>query len=92
MDFMLWCRDTLANVVLKQQALPELEIQQKQQEIKMLNVQAYLSSHLQLVLKQISLLPETLPGLRQPGIALLLQEIKPQSIRAIACPAQQPCC
>lgn len=56
----------------------------------MLNAQEHLSSHLQLVLKQIRLLPETLPGLRQPGIALLLQEIKPQSIRAIACPAQQP--
>lgn len=58
----------------------------------MLNAQEDLSSHLQLVLKQISLLPETLPGLRQPGIALLRQEIKQQSIRATACPAQQPCC
>jgi len=27
LDFMLWCRDTLANIVLKQQALPELKIQ-----------------------------------------------------------------
>lgn len=76
LDFMLWCRDTLANVVLKQQALPELEIQQKQQEIKMLNVQAYLSSHLQLVLKQISLLLEILPELLQLRTELLRQEIK----------------
>ncbi|MEG2472040.1 MAG: hypothetical protein RSA72_02310 [Acinetobacter sp.] len=73
---MLWCRDTLANVVLKQQALPELKIQQKQQEIKMLNVQAYLSSHLQLVLKQISLLLEILPELLQLRTELLRQEIK----------------
>ncbi|MBL8321656.1 MAG: hypothetical protein JNJ93_05230 [Acinetobacter sp.] len=58
----------------------------------MLNAQEDLSSHLQLVLKQISLLPETLPGLPQPGTELPLQEIKQQSIRAIACPAQQPCC
>ena len=58
----------------------------------MLNAQAYLSSHLQLVLKQISLLLETLPGLLQLGTKLLLQEIKQRSIRAIACPAQQPCC
>lgn len=64
MDFMLWCRDTLANVVLKQQ------------EIKMLNVQAYLSSHLQLVLKQISLLLEILPELLQLRTELLRQEIK----------------
>ncbi|MEG2357355.1 MAG: hypothetical protein RR944_04315 [Acinetobacter sp.] len=76
LDFMLWCRDTLANVVLKQQALPELKIQQKQQEIKMLNVQAYLSSHLQLVLKQISLLLEILPELLQLRTELLRQEIK----------------
>jgi len=40
LDFMLWCRDTLANVVLKQQALPELKIQQKQQEIKQPRIQA----------------------------------------------------
>lgn len=52
----------------------------------MLNAQEDLSSHLQLVLKQISLLLETLPGLQQPGIALR-QEIKQRSIRAIACPA-----
>lgn len=66
----------MANVVLKQQALPELKIQQKQQEIKMLNVQAYLSSHLQLVLKQISLLLEILPELLQLRTELLRQEIK----------------
>lgn len=58
----------------------------------MLNAQEHLSSHLQLVLKQISLLPETLSGLPQPGTEPLRQEIKQQSIRAIACPAQQPCC
>lgn len=53
----------------------------------MLNAQEDLSSHLQLMLKQISLLPETLPGLPQPGTKPLRQEIKQQSIRTIACPA-----
>ncbi|WP_374571228.1 hypothetical protein [Acinetobacter sp.] len=40
----------------------------------MLNAQAYLSSHLQLVLKQISLLLETLPELLQLRTELLIPD------------------
>ena len=76
LDLMLWCKNTLMHALLHQRTLPELEIQQKLLEIQNLNTQVQLSSRLQLVLKQISLLLETLPELLHLQAELLRQDIQ----------------
>ena len=64
------------SVLLHQQALAELDIQQKLAEIKRLNAQETMSQNLHLVLKQISLLLETLPELLKLKTELLARDIK----------------
>ena len=76
LELLLWCKNTLIQVLKDQLPLPEQEIQQKMLEIQNLNTQEQLGSHLQLVLKQISLLLETLPELLLLRTALLRQDIK----------------
>lgn len=76
LDLMLWCKSALTAVLLHQQPLAEQKIQQKLQHIQQLNAQDNLSSHLHLVLKQISLLLETLPELLKLRTELFRQEIK----------------
>lgn len=76
LDLMLWCKDTLFAVLLQQQPLAEDKIQAKLQEIKQMSTQENLSQDLLLVLKQISLLLETLPELLNLHSQLLKQEIK----------------
>lgn len=76
LDLMLWCKDTLFAVLLQQQPLAEDKIQAKLQDIKQMSTQENLSQDLLLVLKQISLLLETLPELLNLHSQLLKQEIK----------------
>lgn len=76
LDLMLWCKDTLFAVLLQQQPLDTDKIQDKLQEIKQMSTQENLSEDLLLVLKQISLLLETLPELLNLRTALWAQEIK----------------
>lgn len=76
LELMLWCQNTLNHVLLHQQALAELDIQQKLAEIKRLNAQETMSPNLHLVLKQISLLLETLPELLKLKTELLARDIK----------------
>jgi len=76
LDLMLWCKDTLFAVLLQQQPLDPGKIQDKLNQIKQMNGQENLSENLLLVLKQISLLLETLPELLQLRTELWTQEIK----------------
>ena len=76
LELMLWCKDYLNQVLLNQEPLDELLIQQKLTEIQHLNEQDNLSDDLQLALKQISLLLETLPELLKLKTTLLELEIK----------------
>ena len=76
LELMLWCQNTLNHVMLHQQALAELDIQQKLAEIKRLNAQETMNPNLHLVLKQISLLLETLPELLKLKTELLARDIK----------------
>ena len=76
LELMLWCQNTLNHVLLHQQALAELDIQQKLAEIKRLNAQETMNQNLHLVLKQISLLLETLPELLKLKTELLARDIK----------------
>ncbi|GAA4999607.1 YccS family putative transporter [Acinetobacter puyangensis] len=76
LDLMIWCKNTLIAVLLDQQPLPEHEIGEKLQQIKDLSTQDNLSEHMLLVLKQISLLLETLPELLNLRRTLLALEIK----------------
>ena len=76
LELMLWCQNTLNHVLLHQQTLPELDIQQKLAEIKHLNAQETMSPNFHLVLKQISLLLETLPELLKLKTELLARDIK----------------
>ncbi|HRM51336.1 MAG TPA: FUSC family protein, partial [Acinetobacter johnsonii] len=76
LELMLWCQNTLNHVLLHQQALAELDIKQKLAEIKRLNAQETMSQNLHLVLKQISLLLETLPELLKLKTELLARDIK----------------
>ena len=75
LELLQWCKTALAQSLLLQDLAPE-EIQQKLLEVKQLNAQDNLSSHLQLVLKQISLLLETLPELLTLRAELLRRDIK----------------
>lgn len=76
LELMLWCKQTLVKVLLQQHRLPEQDIQQQLNAIKALNTQDSLDSHLQLVLKQISLLLETLPELLKLQTELLHHDIQ----------------
>ncbi|MFU8926230.1 YccS family putative transporter [Acinetobacter puyangensis] len=76
LDLMIWCKNTLIAVLLEQQPLPEHEIGEKLQQIKDLSTEDNLSEHMLLVLKQISLLLETLPELLNLRRTLLALEIK----------------
>ena len=76
LDLMLWCKDTLFAVLLQQQPLDPDKIQDKLNQIKQMNGQENLSENLLLVLKQISLLLETLPELLKLRTELWTQEIK----------------
>ena len=73
---MQWTQQTLDNVLIQQHALSLSDIDQKLEEIKQLNAEEYLSEHLLLVLKQISLLLETLPELLKLQNKLLELDIK----------------
>ncbi len=76
LDLMRWCKDTLFAVLLQQQPLAEDQVQAKLEEIQQISTQDNLSEDVLLVLKQISLLLETLPELLKLRTALFLQEIK----------------
>lgn len=76
LDLMLWCKQTLNEVLLNQMPLDEALIQQKLLEISQLSEQENLSDGLLLALKQISLLLETLPELLRLKTTLLELEIK----------------
>ena len=76
LDLMLWCKQTLNDVLLHHVALDEVSIQHKLLDIKQLSEQENLSDDLLLALKQISLLLETLPELLRLKTTLLELEIK----------------
>ena len=75
---MRWCKDTLFSALLQQQPLAEdqVQVQAKLEEIQQISAQDNLSEDVLLVLKQISLLLETLPELLKLRTALFIQEIK----------------
>jgi len=73
---MRWCQQTLTGVLLQQQPLATYDIDHKLAEIQRLSTQQNQSAHLLLVLKQISLLLETLPELLKLRHELLGAEIK----------------
>lgn len=76
LDLMHWCQQTLTGVLLQQQPLDTYDIDHKLAEIQRLSTQENQSAHLLLVLKQISLLLETLPELLKLRHELLGAEIK----------------
>lgn len=76
LDLMRWCKDTLFSALLQQQPLAEDQVQTKLEEIQQISAQDNLSEDVLLVLKQISLLLETLPELLKLRTALFIQEIK----------------
>ncbi|WP_151801924.1 YccS family putative transporter [Acinetobacter guillouiae] len=76
LDLMLWCKYTLTDVLLNQVAVNEALIETKLTEIQHISDQENLSDNLLLVLKQISLLLETLPELLKLKTTLLRLEIK----------------
>ena len=76
LDLMLWCKQTLNDVLLHHVSLDEASIQHKLLEINQLSEQENLSDDLLLALKQISLLLETLPELLRLKTILLELEIK----------------
>ena len=76
LDLMRWCKDTLFSALLQQQPLAEDQVQAKLEEIQQISAQDNLSEDVLLVLKQISLLLETLPELLKLRTALFIQEIK----------------
>ena len=76
LDLMLWCKQLLNDALLNQVSLDQTLITQKLNDIHQLSEQDHLPDHLQLALKQISLLLETLPELVRLKTALLKLEIK----------------
>lgn len=76
LELMQWCADTLDMAVNQQHSISEASLNEKLAEIQQLNAQSDLSDHLLLVLKQISLLIETLPELLKLRDTLLALEIK----------------
>lgn len=75
-ELMNWCETMLQQVLLQQQPLPQHDIEQHLDEIQRLAILGSTSDYLMLVLKQISLLLETLPELVCLHHELLAREIK----------------
>lgn len=65
----------LASILKKQEYIPEQNIQLKLDEISVLNTQEFLSDNLLLILKQMTLLLETLPELIRLQKTLLAMDI-----------------
>lgn len=76
LELMQWCLQTLNSSLIQQQVLNPQLIQNKLDEIQQISNEAELSEHWQLVLKQMSLLLETLPELLRLKQRLLALEIK----------------
>ena len=76
LDLLLECKQILNDVLIQHKALDEQLIQLRLNEIKHLSDQENVSDDLLLILKQISLLLETLPELLKLKTALLKLEIK----------------
>ncbi|WP_373886236.1 YccS family putative transporter [Acinetobacter sp. YH12079] len=76
LELLQWCQSTLDDVLIQQKPLNPEKIQQKLFEIQTLSTEEMRSNHLQLVLKQISLLLETLAELIQLRTQLIQAEIK----------------
>nr|WP_143224000.1 YccS family putative transporter [Acinetobacter sp. ANC 5054] len=76
LELLQWCQQTLDEVLRQHIPLDMTHIQQKLFEIQTINTEEILSNHLQLVLKQISLLLETLPELIRLRTQLIHAEIK----------------
>lgn len=76
LELLHWCQITLEQTLIQQQALDENVIQEKLAEIRLLGQHAHLSEHLLLILKQISLVLETLAELNLLKTTLLELEIK----------------
>ena len=76
LELLQWCQSTLDEVLIQQKPLNPEKIQQKLFEIQTLSTEEMRSNHLQLVLKQISLLLETLAELIQLRTQLIQAEIK----------------
>lgn len=72
---MQWTQHTLASILKKQEYIPEQNIQLKLDEISVLNTQEFLSDNLLLILKQMTLLLETLPELIRLQKTLLAMDI-----------------
>lgn len=70
------CQQTLTNALSNPENVPQQDIQGQLSEIRQLSQQEHISTHLLLVLKQISLLLETLPELLSLRQQLLAVEIK----------------
>lgn len=76
LELMQWCLQTLNSSLIQQQVLIPQLIQNKLDEIQQISNETELSEHWQLVLKQMSLLLETLPELLRLKQRLLVLEIK----------------
>ncbi|TCB34599.1 TIGR01666 family membrane protein [Acinetobacter sp. ANC 4910] len=76
LELMQWCLQTLNSSLIQQQVLNPQLIQNKLDEIQQISNETELSEHWQLVLKQMSLLLETLPELLRLKQRLLALEIK----------------
>ncbi|MCU4357729.1 YccS family putative transporter [Acinetobacter ursingii] len=76
MDLLKWCTNTLQQTLLEQKPLPAQDIEQKLSEIRQLSEQNSTSDYFMLILKQMSLLLETLPELLMLQNKLLSMEIK----------------
>ncbi|WP_373685353.1 MULTISPECIES: YccS family putative transporter [unclassified Acinetobacter] len=76
LELLQWCQSTLDEVLIQQKPLNPEKIQQKLFEIQTFSTEEMRSNHLQLVLKQISLLLETLAELIQLRTQLIQAEIK----------------
>lgn len=70
------CQQTLTSALSNPENVPQQDIQGQLAEIRQLSQQEHISTHLLLVLKQISLLLETLPELLSLRQQLLVVEIK----------------
>ncbi|MFU9046151.1 YccS family putative transporter [Acinetobacter tibetensis] len=76
LELMQWCLQTLNSSLIQQHELDQQHIQNKLDEIQQISNETELSEHWQLVLKQMSLLLETLPELLSLKQRLLALEIK----------------
>jgi len=76
LELMQWCLQTLNHSLIQQYALDQAQIQHKLDELQRMSSDAELPEHWQLVLKQMSLLLETLPELLNLKQRLLALDIK----------------